>query len=170
MTEPEVSGQGPRGPVLRGVLLTALAVAVGIGVLSSISRIHTTNPVAAVSATSTTTTAAPASTTTTTLATHPPASVRVLVANGTSTPGAAGKLASKLNGDGYDTLAPTDTTSKASASAVYYAPGYQGDADAIASASGLTASAVQPLSSSVPVTVGSAEVVVIIGPDIAASV
>jgi len=158
------------GPVLRGVLLTALAVAVGIGVLSSISRIHaTTNPTAAVTASSTTTTV-PAPTTTTTLATHPPASVRVLVANGTTTKGSAGKLAAKLNSDGYDTLSPTDTSSPANASAVYYAPGYQGDADAVASASGLTSSAVQPLSSSVPVTVGSAEVVVIIGPDIAASV
>ena len=169
MTQPE--GAGGTGAVFRGVLLTALAVAVGIGVLSSVSRIHTTtNPTAAVSVPSTTTTAAPASTTTTTLATHPPAAVRVLVANGTSTSGAAGKLATKLRADGYDTLSPTDTTSPANASAVYYVPGYQSDADALASASGLASSAVQPISSSVPVTVGSAEVVVIIGPDIAASV
>ena len=172
MTQPEGAGGRGTGAVLRGVLLTALAVAVGIGVLSSISRIHTTtNPTAAVSASSTTTTAAPApSTTTTTLATHPPASVRVLVANGTCTSGAAGKLATKLRADGYDTLSPTDTSSPAKASAVYYVPGYQGDADALASASGLASSAVQPISSSIPVTVGSAEVVVIIGPDIAASV
>ncbi|MHB1446492.1 MAG: LytR C-terminal domain-containing protein, partial [Acidimicrobiales bacterium] len=95
--------------------------------------------------------------------------VRVVGANGTSTSGAAGKLASKLRAGGYDTLAPTNTTSPANASAVYYAPGYQGDADAVASASGLTSSAVQPVSSSVPVAVGSADVVVIIGPDIAAN-
>ncbi|MHB1911095.1 MAG: hypothetical protein ACYCTI_03455, partial [Acidimicrobiales bacterium] len=73
MTQPQGAGGGGRGSVLRGVLLTALAVAVGVWVLSSVSRIHTaTNPTAAVSASSTTTTAAPASTTTTTLATHAP--------------------------------------------------------------------------------------------------
>lgn len=171
MTQTAGTGPGEFGPVLRGVLLTALAVAVGVGVLSSINRIHSSNPAAAITAVTTTTTTAPTASTTTTLATHAPATVRVLVANGTSTKGAAGKLATKLNADGYDTLAPTDTTSAANASAVYYAAGYQGDADAVASAAGLTSSAVQALSSAtVPVTVGSAEVVIIIGPDIAASV
>jgi hypothetical protein len=160
---------GPRsemGPVLRGVLLTALAVAVGVGVLSSISRIHST-PSAAVSTPPTTTRSAPTSTTTTTLATHPPSSVKVLVANGTSTKGVAGTLAAKLHTDGYDTLAPTNTTSTANASAVYYTTGYQGDADAVASAAGLTSSAVQSLTSSVTVPSSSAEVVVVVGPDLA---
>ena len=168
MSEPS----GPRsemGPVLRGVLLTALAVAVGVGVLSSISRIHST-PSAAVSTPPTTTAAPPSSsTTTTTLATHPPGSVKVLVANGTSTKGVAGKLATKLHNDGYDTLAPTNTTSNANASAVYYTTGYQGDADAVASASGLTSSAVQPLTSSVTVPTSSAQIVVVVGPDLAAN-
>jgi len=165
---------GPRsamGPVLRGVLLTALAVVVGVTVLSSISRIHSTPSAAASAATTTTVTAPsrPANTTTTTLATHPPGSVKVLVANGTATKGVAGKLATKLHTDGYDTLAPTNTTSTANASAVYYTAGYQGDADAVASAAGLTASAVQPLTSSVTVPTSSAEIVVVVGPDLAAN-
>jgi hypothetical protein len=165
VTEP-AGNHSSLNPGLRGVLLTALAVAVGVGVLSSVSRIHTAPSAAAIT---TTTTRPPASTTSTTLATHPPANVRVLVANGTSTKGGAGKLASKLHTDGYDTLAATDTTSPANASAVYYISGYQGDADAVASAIGLTASAAQPVTSSITVTVGSAEVVVILGPDLASS-
>ena len=156
------------GPLVRGVLLTALAVAVGIGVLSSISRIHST-PTAAASTTTTTTTAPSRSTTTTTLATHPPASVKVLVANGTNTKGVAGLLATKLHTDGYDTLAPTNTTSGASASAVYYTSGYQGDADAVASASGLTSASVLPLTAAAPVPTSGAEVVVVVGPDLAAN-
>ena len=168
MTEP--TGPAPEmGPLVRGVLLTALAVAVGIGVLSSISRIHSTPTAAASISTTTTTTAPSRSTTTTTLATHPPASVKVLVANGTTTKGVAGLLATKLHTDGYDTLAPTNTTSGASASAVYYASGYQGDADAVASASGLTSASVLPLTSSAPVPTSGAEVVVVVGPDLAAN-
>ena len=167
MTQP-TDQRSEMGPVVRGVMLTALAVAVGVGVLSSISRIHTT-PSVAVSTPPTTRASASTSTTTTTLATHPPSAVKVLVANGTTTKGVAGKLATKLNTDGYDTLAATNTSSTVSASAVYYATGYQGDADAVASASGLTSAAVQPLTSSVPVSPGSAEVVVVVGPDLAAN-
>lgn len=161
------TGPGQLGSVPRGLLLTALAVAVGIAVLASISRIGPTTT-AALTRPTTTTTVPP--TTTTTLATHPPASVKVLVANGTSVKGAAGRLATKLSSGGYDTLAPTDTLSPVKASAVYYVAGYEGDAQAIAAAAGLSATDVQPMSSSVPVAVGSAEVVVIVGPDLASTV
>ena len=55
-----------------------------------------------------------------------------------------------------------------SASAVYYAQGSQASAETIATSLGLSSSAVQPLTTSVPVssTTG-ASVVLVIGPDLA---
>ena len=55
-----------------------------------------------------------------------------------------------------------------SSSTIYYAPGFQASATSIASTLGVAASQVQPLSSSVPVSsVAGADVVVVIGPDVA---
>lgn len=164
-------------PTARGVFLVAAAVALGVGVLSSLGKSGAASgpaPAAAVVGSSTTTAppAGRASTTTTTqaLATHSPSSVKVLVANGTSVSGVAGKLKTKLAAGGFNLLAPTNTTSPARASAVYYAEGYQGDAQAVASTAGLGASALQPMTTQLPVSNPSgAEVIVVIGPDLASS-
>ena len=161
-------------PSARGFFLVAAAVALGVGILSSIGKSGAasgSSPAAVVVGSSTTTTV-PAGTTTTTqaLATHSPSSVKVLVANGTSVSGVAGKLKTKLAAGGFDLLAPTNTTSPARASAVYYAAGYQGDAQAVASTAGLSASSLQAMSSQLPVANSSgAEVIVVIGPDLATS-
>ncbi|HET6809501.1 MAG TPA: LytR C-terminal domain-containing protein [Acidimicrobiales bacterium] len=162
-------------PSARGVFLVAAAVALGVGILSSIGKSSAApgsgSTPAAVS--STTTTTAPAGSTTTTtqaLATHSPSSVKVLVVNGTSVAGVAGKLKTKLAAGGYDLLAPTNTTSPARASAVYYQTGYQGDAQAVASAAGLGASTLQAMPSQLPVaSTSGAQVIVVIGPDLAGS-
>jgi hypothetical protein len=117
----------------------------------------TTRPLA-----STTSTAVPA--------THPVSSVKVVVSNGTSTKGLAGTLSKKLAGIGYDVLAPTNTTARATA--VYYAAGYQGDALAVANSSGIGPNAVQQLGATSPLPaaqVHGAQVIVIIGPDLASS-
>jgi len=156
-----------------------VAVGVGAAVLAYLPRSGATE--AATTASTTTTTSARAlaptpprgsSSTTTSLAVHSPGSVIVLVANGTTTKGLAGKLGSKLTASGYDVLSPTNSTSPASASAIYYQTGYQGDAEAIATAAGISSSATQQIgpSSSPPVaSVGKAVVVVVVGPDIASS-
>lgn len=161
-------------PSARGVFLVAAAVALGVGILSSIGKSAAapgSAPTAVVS--STTTTAAPAHSTTTTtqaLATHSPSSVKVLVANGTNVSGVAGKLKTRLAAGGYDLLAPTNTTSSARASAVYYQTGYQGDAQAVAAAAGLGASTLQAMTAQLPVANSSgAQVIVVIGPDLAAT-
>ena len=160
-------------PSARGLFLVAAAVALGVGILASIGKTVTPGsaPAVAVVSSSTTTTAPPSTTSTTrVLPTHSPSSVKVLVANGTSVSGAAGKLKTKLAPTGYDLLAPTDTTSPARASAVYYATGYQGDAQAIASAAGLGAGSLQAMTSQLPVSNSSgAEVIVVVGPDLVSS-
>ena len=137
---------------------------------SGLTPVTNTPPASVPSTTTTTAAAASHGTPTTTLATHSPASVKVIVANGTSTPGVAGKLKSKLAAAGYNVLAPENTTSTAKASAVYYAAGYQGDGQAVAGDSGLSSSAAQPMSNGTPVpNASSAQVVVVIGPDLATS-
>jgi hypothetical protein len=105
------------------------------------------------------------STTTTTL---PHASIKVLVANGTQTNGAAAHVTQVLQAQGWSMSTPTNSTSQASATTVYYAPTRQPEAALIASELGVNLSAVRPLTVTAPVagTTG-IDVVVVIGPDLA---
>ena len=87
------------------------------------------------------------STTTTTL---PHASTKVLVANGTQTNGAAAHVTQVLQAQGWSMSTPTNSTSQASATTVYYAPTKQPEAALIASELGVNPSAVQPLTVTAP--------------------
>jgi LytR cell envelope-related transcriptional attenuator len=121
---------------------------------------------AAAASSSTTTTAPSASTTTTT--TTPPGQVAVLSANGSTVAEAATTLATQLHADGWNTLPPVNATSNVATTTVYYAPGFQASADTIAGLLHLTASSVQPITTSVPVSsVAGADVVAVLGPDTA---
>ena len=125
----------------------------------------------------TTTTVAPAPSTTTTTTTttttaapaHTPAQVTVLVANGTSTTGAATKLTKSIGRGGYKTLTAVDANNRSTTTtAVYYAAGYQRDADTLAAVIGAPASAVQAMPLPLPVSsLQSANVLVVLGSDLA---
>lgn len=171
MSEPASGASADsRGSPGRGLLLTLIALVTGIAVLAGMGRSVPSTTVAAASPpTSTTATTTAPTTTTTSLPTHAPSAVKVLVANGTTVPGLAGHFSSQLSAKGYDTLSPTDTTSPAKVSDVYYQEGYQGDAEAVAGMLGLPASATLALSSSVPVASSSADLVVVVGPDLASA-
>jgi len=121
---------------------------------------RTTTTVASAPSTTTTTTAAPA---------HTPAQVTVLVANGTSTTGAATKLTKSIGRGGYKTLTAVDANNRSTTTtAVYYAAGYQRDADTLAAVIGAPASAVQAMPLPLPVTsLQSANVLVVLGSDLA---
>jgi len=117
--------------------------------------------------TSTTTTASthPSSTTTSTVA-H--SSVRVLVANGTQEPNAAGHFTQQLQQQGWNVSIPQNTTSAASKTMVYYAPSQQQAAVLVASELGVPTTAVQSMSAGAPVANATGlDVVVVIGPDLA---
>ncbi len=138
--------------------LVALAVA---GYVGSVVGPHFKTT----SSSGTTTTTAAASTTTSTV---PHSTVKVLVANGTQAPNAAGHFAQQLQQQGWNVSTPTNTTSAASASTIYYAPSQQQAAEEVASELGVAKTSVQPLSSSVPVaSVSGNDVVVVVGPDLA---
>jgi len=169
---PPAGHGGPQVAFGKAIALVVVAVVLGIILLQvgsrspQISATGTTTPTTTASGSTTTT--KPVATTTTTTVPH--SSVSVLVANGTTTPNAAGDFTKELQGQGWNMQPAADTTTPVSASAVYYAPGQQAAAATIAAGLGLKPTAVQPLTTSVPVsgTTGS-DVVVVIGPDLAAN-
>jgi hypothetical protein len=116
---------------------------------------------------STTTTVPVEETTTTTVATNPPAQVPVKVANASGTSGVATKTKNTLGGKGYTQVTVGDAPSVVTATQVLYVAGSQGDAQAVAAALGLPATAVQPMPTPPPVTLGEATVLVLAGPDLA---
>ena len=120
--------------------------------------------------TSTTTTTQPEGTvdtpTTTTLPTSPPAQVVVKVANASGASGVAAKTRDTLQGRGYTQISLGDAPSVVATSQVLFTEGAEGDAQAVAGALGLTASAVAPVPSPAPVKLGDAKVLVLAGPDL----
>jgi len=156
----------------KALVLAALAVVIGVFCADVGSRpvVDTGTASSTPSPTTTTTTLAghPAPTTTTTTAPNP--AVKVVVANGGTVTGAAAFFTAKLDAKGWSTLTPTNATS-VSASAVYYAPGDQGPADTVATSLGLSPTVVHPISTVTPATgITGADVVLIVGPDLAAQV
>jgi len=155
----------------RGAILIAVAFIVGLILLQKTDKapksVRTTP-----SATPTTSPNITFPTTTSTPGGHAPASVKVLVANGTNTAGAASRVVPPLTSAGYNVLAPTDATKTAKAntrqSIVYFTPGYDLDAKIIATHLTLQLSAVMALPTTAPVAnTQGANVIVVVGPDLA---
>jgi hypothetical protein len=117
-----------------------------------------------------TTTTSKATTSTVASPLRNPQDVKVLVANGTSTPGLAGRISDALHAKGYNTLAGTNSSEKPSATIVYFQPSYSGDATSLASKLNLPSSAVQTMAQPPPVAnLNGADILVILGPDLAGS-
>ncbi len=100
---------------------------------------------------------------------HQPSSVPVLVLNGVNVnKPIAGSAARTLGATGYTNSTPKDAATTVPTSAVYFQPGYDADAAAVAAALGLPAGEVQPLPSPPPPAIGNAgdaPVIVVVGPD-----
>ena len=106
--------------------------------------------------------------TTTTLATRPPTEVAVVVLNGTSVGGAAGKYSTALASAGYQLLDPGDAATKIPATQVFFTPGFELEAAAVALAAGAPATLIPAaLPTPPPGEVGAANVVLVIGADLA---
>ncbi len=169
------SGAGNPLPIGRVALVLILFI---IATAELLGQVHPSVPTTS-SATSTTSSTAKSSTTTpktstttpktsTTTTTVPPSKVAVLSANGSTVTGAATTLADQLHAIGWVTLPPVNATTNVTASTVYYAPGFEPSAAAIAGMLHLAPTAVQPIGASVPVaSTAGADVVVVLGPDAA---
>lgn len=162
----------------RGLLLILVALVIGILLYNAADDEGGAD--LAVNGTSDTTGEAETATTlptTTTLPERPAGSVKVLVLNGTSTSGAALKVATPLNQTaGFNTIKPEDATAavknaKPATTVVYYVtPDFQREAAKVATFLGLNPStSVKPLSTPAPATnIADANVVVVVGADLAA--
>ena len=165
----------------RAVVLLAVAVLIGVVLLqhsgsSTTGRIVSSSQSSSVTATSvappkTTPSTAPATTITAPL--RAPQDIKVLVANGTSTNGLASTVKSKLQAEGYQTLTSTNSSEQVTATIIYYRPGYQNEANAMAQFLNLSPTAVQampaqaPVSSAAAASANSANIIVVAGPDVA---
>jgi hypothetical protein len=101
---------------------------------------------------------------------HDPATVKVLVLNGSGKSGIAKAGADQLKAANYTTLDPANSANGAviATSVVYFQPGFDADAQQIAAKLGLAPTAAQPLPGPPPPEVGDpkdANVVVVIGTD-----
>ena len=157
----------------RGAVLLAVAVILGVVLLNAADdpppdRVSA-DPTEEEGESGTTSTTLPP----TTLATVPPRSpqeVKVLPTNGTAVKGVAGKARDTLQAAGYNVLAPTDATKATSSNVFFTSAEYEREAQAVASALGLPATAVTayPTSPPLPVTdPKGANVVVVVGPELA---
>ncbi len=165
-------GPAPVGPGLgtaafRGALLIVAAVALGAGLLAK--SFGDGGPTHTGGVTSGTTTTTASTTPSTQPVQHNPADVKVLVLNGVDrTKAIAGPAAAALKSLNYVTLTPADAKTNVQTTAVYYQPGYQADAAAIAAKLGVPSSAVQALPSPLPPSVDAvadANVIAVVGPD-----
>ena len=157
-------GRGSGFPAVRAAIVLVAFVVVTVLVLGVIHP--TTSGIGASSPTVTTTTVPGHPTTTTT--TVPPSHVPVLVANASGITGAATAVTTQLQTAGWDLQPPVNASAQVTKSSVYYVAGQQKSAEAVATSLQLPASAVVPYTTSAPVSsIGTAEVLVVVGPDVA---
>ena len=171
-------GPEERPTSIRGVVVVVVVLVIGILLLPSATRAPT---LVAASATVPTTTAANGSSTTTTV-THgshhgatttttvpAPATVHVLVANGTNANGVAGAVSTFLGQKGYGTLTATNALTRVTTTLVYPTGGSPAAAHEVATSLGLSPNSVQAVGAPAPVpSAAGATVVVIAGPELAA--
>jgi len=171
--EHEFYGAEERPTSFRGILVVVVALVIGIILLPSATR--SPSSVAVGSTTPTTSATSTGShpsgggsghvTTTTVPA---PATVHVLVANGTTVNGVAGSVTTYLGQKGYSTLTAANALTRVAASQVYPTAGSLPAAHEVAKSLGLPASSVQAIGAPAPVSsAAGATVVVIAGPELA---
>jgi hypothetical protein len=168
------ASQPPGTRVVRAAFVLIVVIVLGILLLSPATRAP--RPVATATTTAhhqtpppTTSTTHPTTTTTLPAVAHP--SIKVLVANGTTTAHGASEVRVWLGNHHFDTAAfpPYNTTTSQTSDAVYFVnSGNKTMADEVAASLSLGASIVQPAGSKPPVsTTTGADVVVVLGTDLA---
>jgi hypothetical protein len=139
-------------------------------VVATVLLLHVVHPVT----TAATSASGPTPSTTTTTRPPPPTTtipsprVPVMVANASSVAGAAAAVSKELEPHGWDLLPPVNATASATASSVYYLAGFEPEAKAIAGDLQLAPTAVVPYTTAAPISsIGAAQVLVVVGPDLA---
>jgi hypothetical protein len=161
-------GKSAGAAALRGALLIAVAVALGLVLLAATDSPDPFTADPGPRQTTTTTTEPDDTTTTTTTPPRDPAMVRVLVANGSGVQGAAGRVQGQLAERNYNVLAAVNARmSNLDATTVYFSEGSESEAAALA-AGFEPAAAVEPMPEERPVTDDrEVDVIVVVGRDLA---
>jgi hypothetical protein len=169
---------GPRVPISRAAILLGLFV---LAVVLLLGQIHTSvlgGSGSAVATTTTTTvpgsspTTAPVVTTTTTTlpVVKAKSKVPVLVANASGKAGSAATVTNELQVAGWNVQAPINATANVATSSVYFVAGQKAAATAVAATLHLPPAVVLAYTTAAPVsTIGTAEVLVVVAPDLASS-
>jgi hypothetical protein len=104
-------------------------------------------------------------------ASRPPAEVPTIVLNDSGIAGAAGNYSAVLEAAGYQLTSPeganADAPDDAPTTIIYFAPGFEAEAAAVAAAIGAPAIVPSPLPTTPPGPIASASVVVVVGIDLA---
>ena len=159
-------GQDGAFPIGRAAIVLVMFVLATVLLLRLIHPSATTSATGSASTTPSTT--HPAAPTTTTTSAHPPSSVPVLVANASGVSGAAATVTNQLQVGGWALQPPVNASAQVPTSHVYYVAGQEQAATQIAKSLHLPASAVVPYTTAAPITsIGTAEVVVVVGSDLA---
>ncbi|MEZ5136920.1 MAG: LytR C-terminal domain-containing protein [Acidimicrobiales bacterium] len=171
---PPVGGEGSPGEAsVIGVVMIVFAVLIGAFLLakgyeSEGDLVAGSSPTTVASSSgppptglTTTSTTAPSTTTTPLKA---PADVTVRVANGGGEEGVALAGTEKLAAAGYSTLGAVDAPAQ-TASVVYYAAGFEGEAVEVAKVFDIPETSVEELPAAPPTDPGGADVLVILGPE-----
>jgi hypothetical protein len=147
-------------PFMRGVILVAVAVVLGAILLIKGGGIGferedelTIEDGEQPAAETTTTTEAPTPSTSV-----PPASLPIVALNGAGLNGYAASAQRFLSVAGYTSTTAATAANQATATAIYFAPGYEADAAAVAGLFGLDIASVQPLAQDVQLARDPAEV------------
>jgi hypothetical protein len=159
----------------RGIVLIAAAVVLGLFLLRALedsapSDVATASTgTTAASGDTTATTAEGGESTTTAAQVRPPAEVTVRVANASGVEGAARARTDQIAAAGYHTVDPTNGPEgePLGATQVFFAEGFEGEARALAEALGAPAEGVAAMPAPPPVDPAGAQLVVMLGTDIA---
>jgi LytR cell envelope-related transcriptional attenuator len=155
----------------RGAALVVAAVVLGLLLLRNgldTSEVVTSSRGSDTSKDGTSDTSDDGAETTTTVGAKSPAEVTVIVLNGTSVNGAAGKYSTAIQSAGYQMLVAATATTKTPVTQVFFTPGFEREAAAVALAAAAPAT-VTPTAMPTPPPgeVGTANVVIVIGDDLA---
>ena len=169
----------PTANPARGAVLVVAAVVVGLVLLrNGLDTSETFTPSTTDGSTDSTDTATDSSATDSTDDTvapivRSPQQVATIVLNDSAVDGAAGRYSDFLANLGYSLVDPAGRTSSVAGNAattqVLYGPGFESEAAVVAAALGVPATSVQALGTTLPGDIGGANVVVVLGTDIAST-
>lgn len=161
-------GRSAGSAAFRGAVLLVAAVLLGVLLLQATDEDTSLDQPLRTSggrAEETTTTTSRATTGTSVRA---PAQVKVIALNASGVAGVANKASQALSRAGYQVLPAGNADKRSTASYVYYTAGFTAEARQLAMGLGLAATAVLPLPSPPPApSLEAADVVIVIGPDLA---